>query len=101
MSNIIDKAITDSLKVPATAQEWLDLTEGQMCALAVHYRVILQSEPKRSAECCKQWNKMPAEMFMKWSRYVIETSNAARTVNGQSTAPWAVQAEAVKKFGLI
>ena len=90
----------DALKVPATAQEWTDLTEDQLCALAVHFRVILQTQPGSDKQVIAAWNKMPVELYYKFSRYVIKT--ASEEPRGPvRTCPWVVQAEAVKKFGLI
>lgn len=90
----------DALKIPATAQEWTDLTEEQMCALAVHYRVILMSDPKRAKECTDQWSKMPRDLFRKWSQYIIQSILDSKPIDGKTNTAWSRQAEAVIKFGL-
>ena len=91
----------DALKVPGSEQEWTDLTEDQMCALAVHYRVILQADPKRAKECADQWSKMPRGLFRKWSQYIIQSVLDSPPIDGKTNTAWSRQAEAVKKFGLI
>lgn len=79
------------------------LTDEQLCGLAVHYAVILRSTAPSDTETIRNvfntWNKMPPKVYHKFVEYVITTKNLESQSGIKPT--WEDQVAAIRKYGMV